>query len=53
MAPTVIATPGVLAYEPYGFTNCVRCDDLLFSPVSRRLPRPAPSSARETSKHRR
>jgi 2-iminobutanoate/2-iminopropanoate deaminase len=30
MAPTVIATPGVLAYEPYGFTNCVRCGDVLF-----------------------
>lgn len=30
MTSTVIATPGVLAYEPYGFTNCVRAGDLLF-----------------------
>lgn len=30
MPQTVIATPGVLRYEPFGFTNCVRVDDLLF-----------------------
>ena len=30
MALTVIATPGMLAYEPFGFTNCVRSGDLLF-----------------------
>lgn len=29
MAQTVIKTPGVLAYEQFGFTNCVRLGDLL------------------------
>ena len=27
---SVVPTPGVLAYEPYGFTNCVRAGNLLF-----------------------
>lgn len=30
MEQIVIATPGVLPYEPFGFTNCVRLDNLLF-----------------------
>ncbi len=30
MPQHVISAPGVLPYEPYGFTNCVRVGDLLF-----------------------
>jgi enamine deaminase RidA (YjgF/YER057c/UK114 family) len=30
MPQTVIHAPGVLAYEPFGFTNCVRSGDTLY-----------------------
>ena len=30
MAQTVIPTSGVLPYEPFGFTNCVRAGDTLY-----------------------
>src|SRR5215470_6824270 len=30
MPQTVIHAPGVLAYEPFGFTNCVRWGDTLY-----------------------
>ena len=30
MRQTVIKTPGVLPYEPFGFTNCVRWGDTLY-----------------------
>jgi enamine deaminase RidA (YjgF/YER057c/UK114 family) len=30
MPQTVIPTSGVLAYEPFGFTNCVRWGDTLY-----------------------
>jgi 2-iminobutanoate/2-iminopropanoate deaminase len=26
----VIPTSDVLQYEPFGFTNCVRCQDVLY-----------------------
>jgi hypothetical protein len=30
MSQTVIKTPGVLPYEPFGFTNCARWGDTLY-----------------------
>jgi enamine deaminase RidA (YjgF/YER057c/UK114 family) len=30
MPQTVVPTPGVLPYEPFGFTNCVRWGDALY-----------------------
>ncbi|MBV8653832.1 MAG: RidA family protein, partial [Alphaproteobacteria bacterium] len=30
MNKQVVHAPGVLAYEPFGFTNCVRLADVLY-----------------------